>query len=82
MVSSRQAADAPPVSDFVPNPTNHDRIYGRNRIRNSSKLAESCGTKTSSLTHSHTEKFKSVKLGDRGGQNLVSLRPIQATTVD
>jgi len=51
------------------------------RIRNSYKLAESWGTKTSSLTHSHTEKFKSVKLGDRGGQNLVPLRPIQATTV-
>jgi len=30
MVSSCHVADVPSVSDFVPNPTNHVRVYGRN----------------------------------------------------
>jgi hypothetical protein len=31
-VSPCHAADVPPVSDFVPNPMNHARTYGRNRF--------------------------------------------------
>jgi hypothetical protein len=32
VVSSRHAADVPSVSDFVPNPMNHVRIWGPNRF--------------------------------------------------
>ena len=37
------------------------------------------GTRTLSLTYPHTEKFRCVKSGDRGGQAIVPPRPIQAT---
>ena len=42
-------------------------------------LQEEVGGKTWSLTYPHTEKSIGVKSGDRGGQAIVSLRPIQAT---
>ena len=32
VVSSCHAADVPSVSDFIPNPMNYLRIYGRNRF--------------------------------------------------
>jgi hypothetical protein len=51
------------------------------RARSSSKLAGVSGTKSLSLTYPHTEKSRSVKSGDRGGQAIVPPRPIQATTV-
>jgi len=49
--------------------------------RSSSKLAGSGGANTVSLAYPHTVIFSGVKLGDRGGQAIVSPRQIQATTV-
>jgi hypothetical protein len=47
----------------------------------SSKFAGRGGTKTLSLTYPHTEKFRDVKSGDRGGQAIVPPRPVQVTNV-
>jgi len=43
---------------------------------NSSRLAGGGGTKTLSVTYPHTEKFRGVKSGNRGGQAIVSLHSI------
>jgi hypothetical protein len=54
-------------------------IYGRNhfyyRTRSYSKPAGRGGTKPLSSTQPHTEKSRSVKTGDRGGQVIVPPRP-------
>ena len=75
--------NAPPVSCFVPDPINHVHIYGRNRFVcracSSSRLAGRSGTKTLPLTYPHTENPGVLKSGDRGGQAIVTPRPIQAT---
>jgi len=45
--------------------------------RNSSRLAGGGGTKTLSVTYPHTEKSRGVKSGDRGGQAIIFLCPVQ-----
>jgi hypothetical protein len=47
----------------------------------SSKLLGRGGRKTLCLAYPHTEKYRGVKTGNRGGQAIFPPRPIQATTV-
>jgi hypothetical protein len=74
MVSSCHVADVPSVSDFVPNPMNHVRVYGRNRFSYpSTNFFQTCrknGTETLSLTYPYSEKSRGVKSGDRGGRAI------------
>ena len=78
--------DVPSLSDFVPNPMIHVRIYGLNRFcyiraRGSSIFAGRSGKITLSLMYPRTEKSRGVKSGDRGGKSIVPPRLIQTTTV-
>ena len=84
VVSSCHAADVPSVSDFVPNPMNHVRMYGLQPLLLSvpvvlPNLQEEVEQKLWLLTYPHTENPRGVKSGDRGGQAIVPPRPIQAT---
>ena len=48
------------------------------------KSYESCPqpcNRTLSLTYPHTEESRDVKSGHRGGEAIVTARPIQATTL-
>jgi len=83
VVSSCHVVDVPSVSDFVPKPMNHVRIYGLNRFCYPCPLFFQTyrrGKKTLSLTYPHTEKSRGVKSGDRGGQAIVLPRLVQTTT--
>lgn len=74
-----------PICKFVPNPMNNVPNMATSasgiHARNSSKLAGRFGTKTLSLTYLHTETYRGVKSGDRGGQGTVPPSPIHAATM-
>ena len=76
MVSSCHVADVPSVSDVVPNPMNHVRVYGRNRFTYPSPQFFQTYRKRWNknfifLTYPYSEKSRGVKSGDRGGRAIV-----------